>query len=639
MCGIVGKVTVSGAVDEALLEAMCAGVEHRGPDSRGLYLHDGVGLGVQRLRIIDLSTGDQPIFNEDRSVVVVFNGEIYNYKELREGLRARGHTFSTNTDTEVIVHLYEEHGVDCVQHMRGMFAFAVWDVRERQLLLARDRLGQKPLVYAFNGGTLSFASEIRALLEDSEIDRRINLEAIDSFLQLQYVPAPSTAFSNITKLPPAHTLVWRDGEISIKRYWRLSYTGLDAPPTPEEAREEIRRLILRATDLRLRSDVPVGAFLSGGVDSSAVVAAMAMQSSTAVKTFSIGFDIGEFDEREYAREVSRLFETDHHEFVVEPHALEVMPKLVWHFGEPFADNSAIPTYYVSQMARREVTVALNGDGGDENFGGYGRYLTTRLADRLASRPRLVQLAARRLSQLLPGDGQMSGYRWRLARESRLALMDEADRYAWRMAHVKPEETPGLYTPAFQREVEDARALAVIRDAFCASEADDDVNRRIDTDVHTYLPNALLVKMDITSMAHSLEMRSPLLDHKLMEFVAHLPGSWKVDGQTTKKIFKEALRPWLPAKILERPKWGFGSPLSHWFRGELRELPAEILLDRRSVDRGWFEESAVRRLVEDHATGRRDNTNRLWALIQLELWLQTFIDARPREPLTLDAAKP
>lgn len=637
MCGIVGKVSGAGRVDASLINAMCAAVEHRGPDSRGSFLDDGVGLGIQRLRVIDLATGDQPIFNEDHSVVVILNGEIYNYKELREELRSRGHVFSTDGDTEVIAHLYEDHGTDCVRHLRGMFAFAVWDIRKRRLFLARDRLGKKPLVYAVKDGTLWFASEIRALLADPAIDRKINLAAIDSFLQLQYVPAPVTAFASIQKLPPAHTLLWQDGRITVERYWHLSYAAPDRLPTQEEAQDEIRQLILRATELRLRSDVPVGAFLSGGIDSSAVVAAMAMRSTTPVKTFSIGFDIDEFDERDHAREVSRLYGTDHHEFVVVPQALEVLPKLVWHFGEPFADNSAIPTYYVSQLAREHVTVALNGDGGDENFGGYGRYATTRLADKLAATPRAVQVAARRVSGLLRANGNVSSYGFRFRREAQLALLDEADRYAWRMAHVKPEETSGLYTDEFQSAVRGSAAMSMIRDPFEASDATDGVNRRIDTDVQTYLPNALLVKMDITSMAHSLEMRSPLLDHELMEYVARLPGSWKVDGEATKRVFKDAVRPWLPATILDRPKWGFGSPLSHWFRGQLKNLPSEVLLDRRSVERGWFRESAVRTLIDDHASGRRDNTNRLWTLIQLELWLQTFVDGGSQAPLVLNAA--
>jgi asparagine synthase (glutamine-hydrolysing) len=631
MCGIVGKISLSGGVERPLLERMCAAVEHRGPDSRGLYLADGVGLGVQRLRVIDLRTGDQPIYNEDRSVVVVLNGEIYNYMELRRQLVRAGHTLTTEGDTEVIVHLYEDHGADCVRYLRGMFAFAVWDANRRQLLLARDRLGKKPLIYAHKGGDLWFASEIPALLEEPKIERLVDFDAVDSFLQYQYVPAPLTAFEELKKLPPAHSLIWRDGRITLRHYWRLSYAPLEDAPTPEEAQEEVRHRLLRATELRLRSDVPLGAFLSGGVDSSAVVAAMALQSSAPVKTFSIGFDVAEFDESAFAREVARLYETDHHELVVEPNAMKVLPKLVRHFGEPFADSSAIPTFYVAELARRHVTVALDGTGGDENFGGYGRYIGGRLADRLAAKPRLLQLLARRLCEIVGPGPRAASLRSKLDVETRLALMAAYDRYAWRMAYLKPEDRPLLYTPGFFREVGDANARSVVQTPFAESDAADAVNRLIDVDVQTYLPNALLVKTDITSMAHSLEVRSPLLDHELMEFVARLPGAWKVGGGMTKRIFKEALRPWLPGTILDRPKWGFGSPIAEWLRGSLRELPREVLLDRASVNRGWFREESLRSMIDDHVSGRRDNATKLWALIQLELWLRTFIDDRVRQP--------
>jgi asparagine synthase (glutamine-hydrolysing) len=425
--------------------------------------------------------------------------------------------------------------------------------------------------------------------------------------------------------------------MSIKRYWKLSYARPEEPVSPQEAEEEIRRLVLRATELRLRSDVPVGAFLSGGVDSSAVVAAMAMQSDQPVKTFSIGFDVNEFDETEYAREVSRLYETDHHEFVVEPQAMEVLPKLVEHFAEPFADNSAVPSFYVAQMARRHVTVALNGDGGDENFGGYSRYVGLSRGDRLARKPRELALLARSLSQILGQGGSDTDLRAKLDRETRLALMSPSDRYAWRMSYVKPEDRPLLYTDSFLREVEDATGPAVIQEPFLESDAVDDVNRLIDVDVRTYLPNALLVKMDITSMAHALEVRSPLLDHELMEFAAKLPGTWKVEGSTTKRIFKDALRPWLPSTILDRPKWGFGSPLSQWFRGDLREFPREILLDPACLSRGWFREATLRSLIDDHVNGRRDNMTKLWALIQLELWVRAFIEGGTPQRLAISVA--
>ncbi|MFL5892913.1 MAG: asparagine synthase (glutamine-hydrolyzing), partial [Solirubrobacterales bacterium] len=370
MCGIVGKLSVSGSADEVLLERMCAAIEHRGPDSRGSFLEPGVALGIQRLRVIDLERGDQPIANEDGSVIVIQNGEIYNYRELRDDLEARGHRFSTHSDTEVIVHLYEDYGDACVEHLRGMFALAVWDRSRRRLLLARDRLGKKPLFYAQRDGELWFGSEARAILEDPAIPRDIDPAAIDAFLQFQYVPSPASAFRALRKLPPAHVLVWKDGRLRTSRYWTLSFSPDDEYGSEEEMKERIRSELLEATRLRLRSDVPLGAFLSGGVDSSAVVAAMAQTMSTPVKTFSIGFDVASFDETEHAREIAGLFGTDHEEFRVQPEALAILPRLVWHYGEPFGDQAAIPTLYLAELTRRHVTVALTGDGGDENFAGY-----------------------------------------------------------------------------------------------------------------------------------------------------------------------------------------------------------------------------------------------------------------------------
>ncbi|MDX6673204.1 MAG: hypothetical protein QOH11_622, partial [Solirubrobacteraceae bacterium] len=379
MCGIAGKVSPDGVGPE-LMERMCAALEHRGPDSRGTFLDDGAGLAVQRLAIIDLHTGDQPVGNEDRSVVVALNGEIYNYRELRSELCARGHRFATEGDTEVIAHLYEERGDHCVEDLRGMFAFALWDRRRRRLLLARDRIGKKPLFYSRRGRSLIFASEARALLADEEVPRDVSYDAIDCYLQYQYVPAPLSAFAALRKLPPAHRLTWEGGEVALQRYWRLSYADRSRASS-EELREEIRDRLLEATRLRLRSDVPVGAFLSGGVDSSAVVAAMARQTSRPVRTFSIGFDIAGFDETRYAREVARAYGTEHHEFRVEAHATDLIAQLAWHYGEPFADPSALPSFELARLARRHVKVALNGDGGDENFAGYPRYAANRLAAR------------------------------------------------------------------------------------------------------------------------------------------------------------------------------------------------------------------------------------------------------------------
>ena len=636
MCGIAGKVS-RGQVDPELLERMCAVIEHRGPDSRGVFIDDGVGLGVQRLRIIDLETGDQPIWNEDRTVVVVLNGEIYNYKELREELAARGHVFATGTDTEVIVHLYEECGADLVQRLRGMFAFALWDLRERSLLLARDRLGKKPLFYAADGDTLWFGSEAKSILQDPAVDRSVDLDAIDTYLHFQYVPHPISAFASLRKLPPAHTLVWRDGAIETQRYWRLSYVDTGVARTQEDAHELIREKLLEATRLRLRSDVPLGAFLSGGVDSSAVVAAMAKQSSTPVQTFSIGFDVDAYDETRYAREVAELYGTDHHELRVEPQAMEILPLLVWHYGEPFADSSAIPSFYLSQLTRRHVTVALNGDGGDESFAGYNRYVGTGVADRIGSLPAPLRHAFARTAALVGPGASESSFRSRLDRLGRAAVMSGADRYAMWMAYFTERERERMYTPELRAQLHDRSAPRLVRDAWDASDAPDRVDRLLDVDVNTYLPGDLLVKMDIASMAFSLEVRSPLLDHEFMELCAGFPGEWKLQRGTTKKLFKDALRPWLPDHLLDRPKWGFGVPIDAWLRGPLRHLPDEILLDPATVGRGFFRCEYVEGLIGDHRSGARNNANRIWALIQLELWQRTFVDRVAAGPLALDVA--
>ena len=633
MCGIAGKVSPGAPVERELLERMCSVIEHRGPDSRGIYLNGDVGLGIQRLRIIDLKTGDQPIFNEDGSVVVVLNGEIYNYVELREELERRGHRFSTHGDTEVIVHLYEDHGAGCVDWLRGMFAFALWDDKQRQLLIARDRLGKKPLFYSVQGPNLWFGSEAKSIIEDPEIDRDVDFDAIDSFLHFSYVPHPLSAFARLRKLPPAHILVWKDGRARIERYWKLSYRRGEAA-NEAEAHELIREHVLEATRLRLRSDVPVGAFLSGGVDSSAVVAAMAMQGGR-VKTFAIGFEDPRYDETRWAAETAKLFDTDHHELRVKSRsALEVLPQLVWHYGEPFADSSAIPSLYLAELTRRHVTVALNGDGGDENFAGYFRHVGKR-SDRLLALPRpVLQLLGVVASRVSP-DGIEHSLRSRFIRAAAESLMAPDDRYADRLSVFLEREREELYTDEFRSALGDRRtARTVVSTPYLESDATDEVNRLLDVDIQTFLPGDLLVKMDIATMAHSLEVRSPLLDHRLIEMSAGLPGAWKTAGGSTKKIFKDALRPWLPDHLLDRPKWGFAVPIASWFRGELREFVSEILLDRASLERGFFREDGLRRLIDEHTSGENDNSAKLWALIQLELWLRMFVDAGVTRPVAV-----
>ncbi len=614
---------------------MCALVEHRGPDARGTFVDGSAGLGIQRLAIIDLEAGNQPIFNERRSIVVVLNGEIYNYVELREELLQRGHTLATHSDTEVIVHLYEDHGADCVSFLRGMFAFAVWDRPRRRLLLARDRVGKKPLFYSQRGDTIWFASEPRAILADPEIPRDVNFGAVDSFLQLSYVPHPESAFAALRKLPPAHTLTWQDGRVETRRFWKLSYASSLAASSAAEREQMLRELLLEATRLRLRSDVPLGAFLSGGVDSSAIVAAMAMTAPGRVKTFSIGFDVEEFDETAYAREVAELFDTDHYELRVEPKAMEILPRLVWHYGEPFADHSAIPSFYLAALTRRHVTVALSGDGGDESFAGYRRYVAYRLMERLDHLPRPLWSIVAKLSGRLASGARIDGARARATRLTQAMAMRPVDRHRMWMSYLSRNELNQLYTPEFAASLDTSVATRALEQAYADSDADNELERLLDTDVNSYLPGQLLVKADIATMASSLEVRSPLLDHHLMEFAAALPCSDKVHALTTKRILKDALRPWLPDHILDRRKTGFGVPLASWFRGELRELPRDVLLDDRSTGRGIFRTEALTALIDEHLAGRRDNSNRLWSLIQLELWLQTYVDRTTvAEPLSL-----
>jgi asparagine synthase (glutamine-hydrolysing) len=637
MCGIAGKVSLGGPVDRLLIDRMCEVIEHRGPDSRGTFLDRNVGIGVQRLAIIDLRTGDQPIFNEDRSAVVALNGEIYNYRELRASLVQAGHRFASHSDTEVIVHLYEDHGDDCVRMLRGMFAFALWDVRRQRLLLARDRVGKKPLYFSFDGACLWFASEPKAILQDPAVPRDVDPAAIDAFLHYGYVPSSYCAFSALSKVPPAHTLALEDGHLEQRPYWKLSYAN-QLRLSDEESCELIRTRLLEATRLRLRSDVPLGAFLSGGVDSSSIVAAIAQQTSGRLKTFTIGFTHDRFDERAYARDVAEIFDTDHHELVVEPNIVEVLPRIAWHYGEPFADHSAVPSFYLSEMTRRDVTVALNGDGGDENFGGYRRYLGNDVARRLERIPAIAARAAEAaLSRLGTGDAHDST-RERLLRLSRGLQLDPARRYAMWIAWFDTNARRKLYTREFADSVEPNDAESVISEAYSRSDAPSLVERLLDIDTQTYLADELLVKVDIASMAHSLEVRSPLLDHSFMEMAASLPLSAKLSGRTGKRLLKDAVRPWIPGRLLDRPKRGFTMPISVWLRNELRDLPTTILLETRARERGLFQPSAVERLITEHQRGTVDNGNRLWALIQLELWFRTYIDIEPRGPIILDSAE-
>jgi asparagine synthase (glutamine-hydrolysing) len=635
MCGIVGQVRPAGRPVHPLVpDRMCAGLEHRGPDSRGLHREDEAWLGIQRLRVIDLHTGDQPIYNEDRSVVVVLNGEIYNYRELRTELQARGHTFGTDGDTEVIVHLYEEFGEECVQRLHGMFAFALWDRRRRQLLLARDRVGKKPLLYALRDGGISFGSEMQALLQDHEIRREVDPEGIDAYLGLGYVPAPLTTLKGVRKLPAAHTLVLRDGRARLRRYWQLDYSRKLELPVQEWC-ERIREELLAATRRRMVADVPLGAFLSGGIDSSAVVAAMAAVSSEPVRTFSIGFDHAAFDELPYARSVARQFGTVHEEFQVRADAVEIAPRLIRHYGEPFADSSAIPSFYLAEMTRRHVTVALNGDGGDESFGGYTRYVSNALGARLERIPRPLRRGAAALGGLIPSGGSISSAPNRARRLAAGLPLDGAARYVRYFATFDAGDRHGLYDPEFAASI-GAGPEAIIAGAWQGASGDDVVDRMLEVDVSTYLAGDLIPKVDIATMAHSLEARSPLLDHQLMELAASIPASLKVRGREKKWILREAMRDWLPDTLLDRPKQGFSVPLSSWLRGDLRTWASEILLDRGTLEREYFRRDAVEALLERHAAGVDAEGERIWSLAMLELWHREFIDDPGARPATLAA---
>jgi asparagine synthase (glutamine-hydrolysing) len=629
VCGIAGKLDFSGAVDESTIRAMCQVMEHRGPDSRGIHLEDGVGLGAQRLAIIDLAGGEQPIFNEDRSVVVVMNGEIYNYRELRKDLIRRGHRFSSRVDTEVLAHLYEEHGDDLVHHLRGMFAFAIWDRRRRRLLCARDRVGKKPLFWARRGSRFWFASELRALVEDPEIERAIDARAIAAYLALQYVPHPLSALRAVRKLPPASTLAVTERGEKSKRYWSLDYSRkLDWVPR-QELEERLLELIREACRLRLVSDVPLGAFLSGGIDSSAVVAAMALESSAPVKTFSIGSPDGGFDERRYARLVAKRFATDHHEFEVEPEALAIMPRIARQYGEPFGDPSAIPSFYLAEMTRRHVTVALNGDGGDEGFAGYPNYrLNEALTRSLALVPRRLRKRAPLIADRLGEGSHLNTIRSRVRRGARLVAMEPWQRHArWMAAFFRtPAVGDRLLSSEFRSSLDGWSPDAVIEAAWLRSTARNRIDRLLDVDVQTYLPGDLLVKMDIATMAHSLEARSPFLDHELLEFAAALPARLKLNRGRHKVILRSALRRWLPGEVLDRPKQGFSIPLARWFRQELRDLPGDVLLDPRAMTRGYFQPPEVERMIREHQEGVVDHANRLWVLVQLELWHREVLEA-------------
>jgi len=640
MCGICGKLyhSVDRTVDEQLLRSMASVINHRGPDDEGVYLKRNVGLAHKRLSILDLSAaGHQPMTNEDGTIWIVFNGEIYNFLDLRDDLQKKGHTFMSRTDTETIIHLYEEKGIECVHDLRGMFAFAIWDESRQRLFCARDRAGKKPFVYAHSKDGLLFASEIKSLLRDPELERNLDYRSIHHYLTYQYVPSPLSIFKSIKKLPPAHVLIYEGGEVAVKRYWSLSYQNKLYLSSVEDYGERFRDLFEEAVKIRLRSDVPLGAFLSGGIDSSLVVAVMSGLMNQPVKTFSIGFEEEAYDEVKFARLIAEKYETDHHEFTVKPDAVNILPHIIWHYNEPFADSSAIPTYYVSKMTRDFVTVALNGDGGDESFAGYERYVADKLADYYRRVPVSIREGIiRRAVDKIPHSTDRRNFWRRLKRFVKGISESPERRYVRWICFFDNEMKRDLYTPSFNEFTRDVDSVDLTVKWYEKSDAEHFLDKTLFVDVMSYLPEDLLVKVDIASMANSLEARSPFLDHKVMEFAASLPVDLKLRGMQTKYLLKHTLSDVVPQEILQRKKMGFGVPLDVWFRNDLKEMAYDLLLDKKCTERGYFKKETLQKLLDEHVSEQYDHSYRIWALLFLELWHTMFIDGELHPPLTTDA---
>jgi asparagine synthase (glutamine-hydrolysing) len=628
MCGIAGfadSADLSSSLDHErsleLVHRMCDAIRHRGPDDEGVWVDEGVALGMRRLSIIDLATGHQPIHNEDRSLWIVFNGEIYNFLALRRELEAAGHCFYTSSDTEVIIHAYEQWGQGAIERLRGMFGVAIWDKNARTLLIARDRIGIKPMHYATVNGRLYFASELKSLLEAPGLSREIDPGALDHYLSFLYTPRDGSIFKSVRKLPPGHLLTWHDGRMTVEQYWRIAAAESFAG-TEQDAVRELRTVLRDAVRSHMISDVPLGAFLSGGVDSSLVVALMSEVSSAPVKTFSIGFDEPAFDELDHARCVARHLGTDHEELIVKPDGVTILDKLISHFDEPFADSSAIPTWYVSEMARRHVTVVLSGDGGDELFGGYDRYLPH---PRVVAFDRYSPRALRRVASIaasgLPHGARGKNFLRHVGRDDRGRYVDAVRFFSSdekssllsadvieALHGVDPETRLGHHFPRFAGLPWPSQMMRV--------------------DAETYLPEDVLTKVDRMSMAHSIESRVPLLDNEVISFSSTLPAAMKIRNGRRKHVLKEVAATLLPPEILNRRKQGFGLPLGIWFRGNLRELFADTLLSPVSLQRGYFQAAFVRRLVDEHVSGKRDHTLRLWQLVVFEKWQQQYVHTFP-----------
>lgn len=626
MCGICGTFFFSrdAQVDAAEVRRMNEQIIHRGPDEDGFYLKGQVGLAMRRLSVVDLSSGQQPISNEDGTIWIVYNGEIYNFPELKKDLESRGHRFKTRTDTEAVIHAYEEYGVDCPNKFNGMFAFAIWDSRRERLFIARDRLGKKPLYYYKDHERLVFGSELKSLLQAKGVPRQVSKPALDLFLTFEYVPAPHSIFENIFKLPAGHTLsIDGTGKLEIRQYWDLHFH--ENGYHEQELEKGLLELLQDAVKIRLMSDVPLGAFLSGGIDSSCIVALMAQVMKEPVKTFSIGFKEGSYNELNFARTIAKHFKTDHKEFILEPSALDLTENLVKHLDEPLGDFSIFPTYLVSKMAREYVTVVLSGDGGDELFGGYDTYLADAMYQRYRKVPAFIRnQVIMPVTTCLPPGEKKKGWRNRLKR------FVEGTRYPEDLQHVRwmmflaEEEKSQLYGEAMSPMREQHLPYDYIRGYFSSADSQDYLNRQLYVDIKTYLCDDIMVKVDRMSMATSLEARAPFLDYRVVEYAATIPSALKIRGTQTKYILKKALAPLLPPEIIHRGKEGFSIPIKNWLRAELRPMMLDLLSPTRMRRDGFFNADFVQQLVNEHLQGVENHSHRLWALMVFCIWRDQYL---------------
>ena len=625
MCGISGLMYADSTltVSPEDVKRMCRTLVHRGPDDEGFYFENNVGLGMRRLNIIDLHTGRQPITNETGSVWIVFNGEIYNFLELRSELEGKGHVFATHTDTETIVHAYEEYGDDCVQHLNGMFAFAIWDRDRERLLLARDRIGVKPLFYFVNERFLAFGSELKALLAYQEIPRSLDFSALDVFLTFEYIPAPLSIFRGIYKLPPGHTLVFQKGEIQVRKYWELKYNNCEIEL--KNAEEGLMTLLRDAVRLRLRSDVPLGAFLSGGIDSSAIVGMMVELVDQPVKTFSIGFDDPSYNELKYAKIVANTFGTDHHELVIQPDIVNLVEELIGFLDEPLADVSVFPTYLVSKLTKEYVTVALSGDGGDELFAGYDWYMAAKLDRTYRKFPEIFKKQwLPTLVQFFPPSAQKKGLINKCKRFVHGASLDPSlQHFRWNL-YLTDRQKRVLYSKALKRELESRGPFSPFVEYLNRHHYADPLWQQQFADTKTFLVDDILVKVDRMSMAHSLECRNPFLDYRLVEFAFALPSRLKLNGFQTKYILKRCMAHKLPKAIQNRKKEGFSIPMKNWLRGELRPMLEHVLSSRKIKEEGFFNPDFVEKLKFDHLKGLSNNSHLLWSLMTFHIWKDRYL---------------